>query len=177
MSRACWPKAKAANADAVRWHTRAVREVARGNDAGRTVYLTAAARAHLAAGQPRRALASSRQAARLHQQMHLRHQDGMDPPALWWWHSRALAANGRHAEATAALQQAWQLLLGRVQGLGDEGLRRSVLNKIADNARSCRAGWPTPAHAGLPREQREAHLAGKANLREPFERLVDTGCA
>ena len=27
----------------------------------------------------------------------------------------------------------------------------------------------------LPRKQREAHLAGKVNLRESFERLVDTG--
>ena len=162
-------------ADAVRWHTRAVREVAGDNDAYRTLYLTAAGRAHLAAGQPARALAATRRAAQLHRQMDLAHRDGMDPPALWWWHSRALAANGRHADATTALQQAWQLLLGRVQGLGDEGLRRSVLNKPADN-RALVLGWLAHARAtGLPREQREAHLAGKANLREPFERLVDTG--
>jgi signal transduction histidine kinase/DNA-binding response OmpR family regulator/tetratricopeptide (TPR) repeat protein len=162
-------------AAAVRCHTRAVRELARGHDPYRTVYLTAAGRAHLAAGQPALALAATRRAAQLHRQMDMTHQDGMDPPALWWWHSRALAANGRQAEATAALQQAWQLLLGRVQGLGDEGLRRSVLNKPADN-RALVLGWLAHARAaGLPREQREAHLAGKANLREPFERLVDTG--
>jgi signal transduction histidine kinase/DNA-binding response OmpR family regulator/tetratricopeptide (TPR) repeat protein len=162
-------------ADAVRWHTRAVREVSNSNDANLTLYLTATGRAQLAAGQPRRALAATRRAAQLHRQMDLAHLDGMDPPALWWWHSRALAANGRQAEATAALQQAWQLLLGRVQGLGDEGLRRSVLNKPADN-RALVLGWLAHAQeAGLPREQREAHLAGKANLREPFERLVDTG--
>ncbi|MDP3612926.1 MAG: GAF domain-containing protein, partial [Rubrivivax sp.] len=163
------------HAEAVRCHMRAVRQVGRGNDAALTDYLTAAGRALLAADEPTRALTATRRAARLHRQMDMAHQDGMDPPALWWWHSRALAANGRQAEATAALQQAWQLLLGRVQGLGDEGLRRSVLNKRADN-RALVLGWLAHARAaGLPHEKRDAHLAGKANLREPFERLVDTG--
>jgi signal transduction histidine kinase/DNA-binding response OmpR family regulator len=163
------------HADAARCQARAVREAAQGDEANLTVYLTAAGRTHLAAGQPQRALAATRRAAQLHRQLDLAHLDGMDPPSLWWWHSRALAANGHQAEATAALQQAWQLLLARVQGLGDEGLRRSVLNKPADN-RALVLGWLAHARAaGLPQEQREAHLAGKTNLREPFERLVDTG--
>ena len=163
------------HADAARLHERAARELGNASDALVTAYLTEAARAHLACAQASRALSATRRAVGLHQRQNLAHADGMDPPALWWWHHQALSASGKQAEASAALQQAWQLLLERVQTLSDEGLRRSVLNKRADN-RALVLGWIAHARAhGLPQAEREAHLAGKANLREPFERLVDTG--
>ncbi|MES3012963.1 MAG: GAF domain-containing protein, partial [Pseudomonadota bacterium] len=162
-------------AEAARLYERAVRRVGRSSDAFAVTFLSDATRAHLACGQPERALTASQRATALHRKLNLAMLDGMDPPALWWWHNRALAANGRHAEASAALTQAWQLLLTRIQTLGDEGLRRSVLNKRADN-RALVLGWLAHARRhGLPAAEREAHLAGPSNLREPFERLVDTG--
>ena len=66
-------------------------------------------------------------------------------------------------------------MLDSVASLSDEGLRRNVLNKTTAT-REIVAAWLAHARERrLPREQREAHLAGAANLSEPFERLVDTG--
>ena len=42
-------------------------------------------------------------------------------------------------------------------------------------AQSSARGWHTLRSTSCSKAKREAHLAGAANLREPFERLVDTG--
>ena len=137
--------------------------------------LTEAGRAHLAAGHPVAALAATRRAAKMHRAMGLIPLDSINPAALWWGHCRALQANGMAAPAREALEQAWRLLLGRIGGLSDEGLRRNYLNKREENREIVLAWIQHARERKLPRKQREAHLAGKANLGESFERLVDTG--
>ena len=137
--------------------------------------LTEAGRAHLAAGHPVAALAATRRAAKMHRAMGFVQLDSINPAALWWGHCRALQANGMAAPAREALEQAWRLLLGRIGGLSDEGLRRNYLNKREENREIVLAWIQHARERKLPRKQREAHLAGKANLGESFERLVDTG--
>ncbi|MFZ2653172.1 MAG: GAF domain-containing protein, partial [Burkholderiaceae bacterium] len=101
--------------------------------------------------------------------------DGMEPPALWWHHSQALRANHKTREARDALARAYRFLTERIAGLSDEGLRRNFLNK-KDEHRDIVLAWLADARERrLAPVQREAHLAGEANLGEPFERLVDTG--
>ena len=137
--------------------------------------LTEAGRAHLAAGHPAAALAATRRAAKMHRAMGLMPLDSINPAALWWAHCRALQANRMATPAREALEQAWRLLLGRIGGLSDEGLRRNYLNKREQNREIVLAWLQHARERKLPRKQREAHLAGKANLGESFERLVDTG--
>ena len=93
---------------------------------------------------------------------------------MWWHHHRALAAARRQADARKALDTAYALLLEGIATLSDEGLRRNYLNKIDSHREIVRAG---SARAPPPprREAASAHLAGEADLRAPFERLVDTG--
>ena len=137
--------------------------------------LTEAGRAHLAAGHPVAALAATRRAAKMHRAMGFVPLDSINPAALWWGHCRALQANRMAAPAREALEQAWRLLLERIGGLSDEGLRRNYLNKREQNREIVLAWIQHARERKLPRKQREAHLAGKANLGESFERLVDTG--
>ena len=135
--------------------------------------LTEAARAHLAAGHPKLALVLTRRAAAIHRGLEFAPLDSINPAAVWWRHSQALRANGRGKLADAALEQAWRLLLARISSLSDEGLRRNYLNKREEN-REIVLAWLSHARK-LPKKRREAHLAGKVNLGESFERLVDTG--
>ncbi|MEO5771155.1 MAG: GAF domain-containing protein, partial [Burkholderiaceae bacterium] len=162
-------------AQAVRDFDRAVRECDAANTQGRMMFLTALATAHLAAGRPAAALAASRRGLRLQAKVGSSQSDEFDAKALWWRHSQALRASGREAQAIEALQRAYGLVLDSVRSLGDEGLRRNVLNKHAVTREIVTAWLAHARQRRLPREQREAHLAGAANLGEPFERLVDTG--
>jgi len=146
-----------------------------GNADMKLAALTEAGRSHLAAGHPVKALAATRAAARQHRAMRFPPLDAVKPPALWWRHSQALQANGSHAEAREALEQSWRLLLTSMASLGDEGLRRNYLNKRAENREIVLAWLAHAREHKLPKKQRDAHLAGKANLRESVERLVDTG--
>ncbi|MGE5105277.1 MAG: GAF domain-containing protein, partial [Betaproteobacteria bacterium] len=146
-----------------------------GSDEMKLAALTEAGRSHLAAGRPNKALAATSAAARQHRAMRFPPLDAIKPPALWWRHSQALQANGRHADARKALEQSWRLLLGSMASLGDEGLRRNYLNKRAENREIVLAWLAHARERKLPKREREAHLAGKVSLRESFERLVDTG--
>ncbi len=77
-------------ADAIRLLRRACKEQG-SNDVGSSMrYLGDAASAHLAAGQPRQALAASRRGIAMHASLGLTWQSGMSPADLWWQHSRAL---------------------------------------------------------------------------------------
>ena len=78
-------------------------------------------------------------------------------------------------QAGKALETAYELLLEGIGTLSDEGLRRSYLNKI-DSHRAIVRAWIAHARAArFSAKRRAAHLAGEADLRAPFERLVDTG--
>ncbi len=66
-------------------------------------------------------------------------------------------------------------MLEGIVSLGDEGLRRNYLNKIEAHREIVRAWIKDARKRRLSPQRRAAHLAGEANLREPFERLVDTG--
>ena len=94
---------------------------------------------------------------------------------MWWWRHQALAAHGASKEAQSALEHAYALLLEGIETLSDEGLRRSYLNKIDSHRAIVRAWIEYARERRLPAKRRAAHLAGKADLRAPFERLVDTG--
>ncbi len=132
-------------------------------------------RACLTLKKARAALAATRRATELHQAFDLATLDGMSATRLWWTHSRALKANKQLAKARSALEMAYQFMLKGIASLSDEGLRRNYLNKIEAH-REIVVAWVKDARARrLSAERREAHLAGEANLREPFERLVDTG--
>jgi hypothetical protein len=99
----------------------------------------------------------------------------MDARELWWLHSRALTANGRQSAARQALARAYRFLVRPIAGLSDEGLRRNYLNKVRVR-REIVAAWLDELDQHAPAGGRRIpHLAGKTNLREPFERLVDTG--
>ena len=166
--------AEGRGAQAAKWFERACKE-AGSNDNSLLACLTDAAHAHLAAGQPARALAASRRGTALHRARGLASLDGMDPPDLWWQHSQALRASGHEVEAGQALAQAYRFVVDSIAQVGDEGLRRNALNKKAE-IRALLAAWLRQARRQrLPQAEREAHLAGVSNLQEPFERLVDTG--
>src|SRR5438132_6626224 len=68
-----------------------------------------------------------------------------------------------------------QFMLKGIASLSDEGLRRNYLNKIEAHREIVLAWIKDARKRRLSPERRAAHLAGEANLREPFERLVDTG--
>ena len=146
------------------------------NDDGQLMaYLAELGRAHLSAKRPAEALAATRRGVEIHQARGMAKLDGLDPVNLWWRHSEALRSNGLVSEAREALARAYGYVLEGVAGLSDEGLRRNALNKKSE-VREVILAWMRHARQRkLPPSQREAHLAGSANLREPFERLVDTG--
>src|SRR5208283_1526542 len=84
-------------------------------------------------------------------------------------------ANRQTAAARKALETAYQIMCKGIASLSDEGLRRNYLNKIEANREIVRAWIRDARSRRLSAERRGAHLVGEANLREPFERLVDTG--
>ena len=162
-------------AEAARLFARALRQT--GGDAlsHRIDYLNLAGWAHLEANQPAEALVATRRAIKLYRAQGSAAMDGFDAVGLWWHHREALLANGFGAEADDALAMAYRFVLAGIGTLGDEGLRRNALNKL-ESRRAVVQAWLKHARKHkLPRAEREAHLAGEANLREPFERLVDTG--
>ena len=138
--------------------------------------LTDLCTAHLIAGEPEAALEASRRAVDLYRSRERRAIGaGISPAHVWWWHHQALAAHGASKEAQNALQNAYALLLEGIDTLSDEGLRRSYLNKIESHRAIVRAWIEHARERGLSAKRRVAHLAGEADLRAPFERLVDTG--
>ena len=162
-------------AEAVRLYERAREEQGPHNDGVLMALEGDLAHALVKAGEPEKALAAARHAVALHEAKGLAWLDGMDPPVLWWRHAQALAANRRHAEAANALTKAYHFVVDHNAQLGDEGLRRNALNKV-EETRELLAAWVSHARRKrLSKAKREAHLAGKVNLSEAFERLVETG--
>ena len=133
------------------------------------------ARARMAAGDPTAALEATKRATTMHKAHELAEIEAMDSRMLWWEHSQALAANGKKVAARQALATAYRLLVRPIAGMSDEGLRRNYLNKIDVHRRIVAAWLKEVGKRGYASTRRAPHLAGKTSLREPFERLVDTG--
>ena len=71
---------------------------------------------------------------------------------------------------------AYRFLRQGIGSLSDEGLRRNYLNKIAAHREIVHAWIERRAQAPSVDGSARGHISlGEANLREPFERLVDTG--
>jgi GAF domain-containing protein/CheY-like chemotaxis protein/tetratricopeptide (TPR) repeat protein len=121
------------------------------------------------------ALAATRRATELHRAHDLAALDGMSPTLLWWTHSRALAASRQAPAARKALETAYEFLRKGIASLSDEGLRRNYLNKIQAHREIVLAWIKDAPKRRLSVQQSATHLLGEANLREPFERLADTG--
>ncbi|MGE5090070.1 MAG: GAF domain-containing protein, partial [Candidatus Levyibacteriota bacterium] len=144
-------------------------------DAFESNTLAELARVLLAAGEPAAALEATQRAIRIHRAHDLAPIQGLQPAMVWWEHSRALAANGKRREALDALEAAYGFMRKGIAGLGDEGLRRNYLNKIRGHREIVDAWLEGARKRKLGAARRSAHLQGEASLREPFERLVDTG--
>ena len=94
---------------------------------------------------------------------------------IWWQHHLALAANGRAAQAEAALERGYHDLAAAIRNLGDQGLRRNAINK-RPTERAVVAAWVDRSRlAGSPRADFTAHLEAPSSTREPFQRLADAG--
>jgi len=132
------------------------------------------AQAHLAAGEREAALISTQRATEIHEAHGAGTMEDMDAPMLWWQHHRALASNGKMAAAGRALARAYRLLCRPIADMSDAGLRRNYLNKI-DVHREIATAWLAATTAAKGKAPRIPHLSGETSLREPFERLVDTG--
>ncbi|MFO1303895.1 MAG: GAF domain-containing protein [Burkholderiales bacterium] len=161
--------------EAVRILGRALRKVPDDDPGGKIYVEIALTRAALAAGDRQTALAHVERAARAHRAFGFIPVGSISRVDLWWQYSRALAANGRRAEARDALERAWRFLLDRMQSLSDEGLRRNYLSKRAEN-RAVTLAWQAEAQArGVSHRERTAHLSAAIDRAGPFERLVDVG--
>ncbi|MEO7009641.1 MAG: GAF domain-containing protein, partial [Caldimonas sp.] len=160
---------------AVKLFSATLRSLGTSGPALESAVLVGLVRAELGAGHAAAALRASARVATLHKQRGYARPEGTRGQDIWWWHSRALAANGKLDAAWAALQQAHALLLDGVRNVRDEGLRRSYLSKVEVNRTIVRAWLHESALRKLPDAERLAHLGLGASLGEPFKRLVDIG--
>ena len=127
-------------------------------------------------GDAAAALAATQQAVRLLKQRGDTGLGSMFTPATaWWWHVRALQANGLHAQAQRALATGYRVMLQGVASLSDEGLRRSWFANVAAHRQLVRAWIDEGRARGLPPARWQAHLRAHTQLREPFERLAEAG--
>jgi len=139
------------------------------------IILTELGKAYLANQQPAAALKATTQATTQHRDLAYAKPDGYTSQTLWWRHAQALKANGHFAEASAALERAYNFLLESIQKIRDVGLRRNALNKVEFNRELLQHWVKDGAQRKLPAAQLLAHLNIESNLREPFKRLADTG--
>ncbi|MGH8802210.1 MAG: GAF domain-containing protein, partial [Casimicrobiaceae bacterium] len=137
--------------------------------------LTDLGEALLALGDAKGALDATTRATELHRRLGFPQGDGGERQKIWWRHAQALAVNGRASEARAALARAHQFLLRRIAHQRDEGLRRNYLDKVAVNREIIEAWLAAPSNRRLPQSKLFAHLAIESDVREPLERLADTG--
>ena len=148
----------------------------RANNPGFELYvLILLAQAQLMRGDVVAALRATRRGTSLHSKSGFARTGFGLSQDIWTLHSQALIANGQADAAWPALQKAHDVLLIAVNNVRDEGLRRSYLNKHALNRQLVTAWLRESARRSLPDADRLAHLAIESNLREPFQRLVDSG--
>ena len=139
------------------------------------VDLTELAKMHLAAGDPAAALKATTKATNIHRAQDFARPDGYSPQYIWWRHAQALNANKKTKETREALEHAYDFLIESISNIRDAGLRRNALNKVEDNRKLLQYWVKDGAQRKLPKERLFAHLAIESNLREPFQRLADTG--
>ncbi|HUH94736.1 MAG TPA: GAF domain-containing protein [Casimicrobiaceae bacterium] len=131
--------------------------------------------AQLACGRKSAALAATAKATEVHRTHSFAKPDRWTSQEIWLRHAKALAANGRGKQAHEALERAYGFLVDRIAHLRDEGLRRNYLNKVPFN-REIIADWLAGgAKHDVPKQRLLEHLAVEADVREPFQRLADTG--
>ena len=136
--------------------------------------LVSLGRAHLGMGNVEAALAATERATTIHRAHGLASIESIDPEGLWWQHSQSLAANGKAAAAQRALATAYKFLVAPVAHVSDEGLRRNYFNKSRER-REIVGAWLASNRTKSGARRQVPHLAGTSSLREPFERLADTG--
>ncbi len=146
-----------------------------GSSAGENIALTKIAEACLANNDAAAALRASTRATALHRAQSFAQPDGITSQEIWCRHAQALTANRKGKEAREALDRAYDFLVQSMANLRDEGLRRNYLNKVGVNREIVAAWLADGAKRRLPRERLLAHLAIESNVREPFQRLADTG--
>ncbi len=146
-----------------------------GSSAGENIALTKIAEACLANNDAAAALRASTRATALHRAQSFAQPDGITSQEIWCRHAQTLTANRKGKEAREALERAYDFLVQSMANLRDEGLRRNYLNKVGVNREIVAAWLADGARRRLPRERLLAHLAIESNVREPFQRLADTG--
>ena len=161
--------------EAVRQYKTAVHIVHQTGTRGEEAFLTQLGQAYLAKGDPVAALKATTKASDIHRLNSFAKSDIITSQEIWWRHAQALLANNQTTTAREALDRAYGSLLEAIANLRDEGLRRNYLNKVATN-RELLAFWVKDGvRRKLPRERIFEYLSIESNLREPFQRLADTG--
>jgi PAS domain S-box-containing protein len=160
---------------AVRHYRSAVKVAAQYGMPSEVVFLTMLGNAHLANGENAAALKVTSKATELHRLQAFAKPESNSCQEVWWRQTQALLANNLNETAREALQRAYDFLLESIAGLRDEGLRRNYLNKVAVNRELLQYWIKDGTLRKLPRERLYAHLAIETNVREPFQRLADTG--
>ena len=162
--------------DAAIRHCKAAMQIARRAGFVREhILLTQMGQAYLGKGEPVAALRCTTQATESHRSQSFAQPDGFTSQEIWWRHAQALGANKQAAAAHAALERAYGFLLDGIAGVRDEGLRRNYLNKVKVNREIVSAWLAEGTKRKLPKDRLFAHLAIESNVREPFQRLADTG--
>ena len=140
-----------------------------------TVLLSKLGAAQLARGKQAAALKATTKATAMHRAHSFAKPDRWTSQEIWWRHAQALSASNKEKLAHEALERAYGFLVDRIAHLRDEGLRRNYLNKVPFN-RAIIAAWLAAAtKRKLPKQRLLAHLAVESDVREPFQRLADTG--
>jgi GAF domain-containing protein/DNA-binding response OmpR family regulator/tetratricopeptide (TPR) repeat protein len=139
------------------------------------IKLSQLGQAYLANGNHSAALEATTKATDLHRLQAFAKPEVYSSQEIWWWHAQALLANGKTEEARSAMERAYDFLIDGINNLHDEGLRRNYLNKIATNREILKFWVKDGARRKLPKERLFAHLGIASDVRESFQRLVDTG--
>ena len=140
-----------------------------------SVLLSKLGAAQLARGNHAAALTATTKATAVHRARAFVKPDRWTSQEIWWRHARALSASNKSSEARQALARAYGFLVDRIAHLRDDGLRRNYLNKVPFNREIIAAWLADGAKRKLPKKRLFAHLAVHSDVREPFQRLADTG--
>jgi GAF domain-containing protein/CheY-like chemotaxis protein/tetratricopeptide (TPR) repeat protein len=159
---------------AIRHYRSAVR-IAHQTGTGEVSSLAMLGNAYLADGNPVAALKATSKAADMHRRNAYARQDAFSSQEIWWRHTQALFANKQIKAGRETLVRAYDFLLEAITNLRDEGLRRNYLNKVASNRELLQFWVRDGTRRRLPKDRLYAHLTFEANVREPFQRLADTG--
>src|SRR5437764_4540063 len=140
-----------------------------------SVLLSKLGEAKLACGKKTAALKSTAKAIAVHRARSFAKPDRWTSQEIWWRHAQVLSVSSKEKQAHEALARAYGFLVDRIAHLRDEGLRRNYLNKVRVHREIIAAWLADGAKRKLPKQRLFAHLAAHSDVREPFQRLADTG--